>query len=104
MTMPLHRISALIYNGFNSSIDKYRGRHDIYGSMLAGASTGLIWKSTGESEAGTRFTWQSLGAKWMEEVDESDSLTAFTTFAHPWPALSCSSQLVCAPCSSRPLV
>lgn len=38
--------AALIYNAFNSSIDKYRGLHDIYGSMLAGASTGLIWKST----------------------------------------------------------
>jgi len=39
-------VLALIYNAFNSSIDKYRGVHDIYGSMLAGASTGLIWKST----------------------------------------------------------
>lgn len=39
-------VLALIYNAFNSSIDKYRGKHDIYGSMLAGASTGLIWKST----------------------------------------------------------
>lgn len=38
---------ALIYNTINSSIDKYRGRHDIYGSMIAGAGTGAIWRSTG---------------------------------------------------------
>ncbi|KAL7006910.1 Mitochondrial import inner membrane translocase subunit tim23 [Cystobasidiomycetes sp. EMM_F5] len=39
-------VLALIYNATNSSIDKYRGLHDIYGSMLAGATTGLLWKST----------------------------------------------------------
>lgn len=39
--------TALLYNGINSSIDKYRGRHDIWGSMVAGAGTGAIWRSTG---------------------------------------------------------
>ncbi|GAA93468.1 uncharacterized protein L969DRAFT_86171 [Mixia osmundae IAM 14324] len=39
-------VLALIYNAINSSVDKYRGRHDIYGSMFAGAGTGAIWKST----------------------------------------------------------
>lgn len=49
-------IAALIYNATNSSIDKYRGLHDIYGSMLAGATTGLLWKSTGmQSERGPRM-------------------------------------------------
>ena len=41
---------ALVYNGINSSIDHWRGRHDAAGSMVAGALTGAIYKSTG-----TRF-------------------------------------------------
>jgi hypothetical protein len=39
--------TALIYNGINSSIDAARGKHDIYGSMTAGAITGAVFKSTG---------------------------------------------------------
>ncbi|KAL8287522.1 hypothetical protein RQP46_003380 [Phenoliferia psychrophenolica] len=43
-------VLALIYNGFNSTLDSYRGgKHDIYGSMFAGACTGALWKCTGES-------------------------------------------------------
>jgi hypothetical protein len=38
---------ALVYNGINSSIDHWRGRHDAVGSMVAGALTGAIYKSTG---------------------------------------------------------
>lgn len=42
-------IAALIYNGFNSTLDSYRGgKHDIYGSMFAGACTGVVWRCTGE--------------------------------------------------------
>lgn len=42
--------AALIYNGFNSTLDAYRGgKHDIYGSMAAGACTGALWKCTGAS-------------------------------------------------------
>lgn len=39
-------VLALIYNAINSSLDRYRGKHDIYGSMLAGAGTGAIFKCT----------------------------------------------------------
>lgn len=40
--------TALIYNGFNSTLDSYRGgKHDIYGSMFAGACTGVVWRCTG---------------------------------------------------------
>ena len=42
-------VLALIYNGFNSTLDSYRGHHDIYGSMFAGACTGALWRCTGES-------------------------------------------------------
>jgi mitochondrial import inner membrane translocase subunit TIM23 len=38
---------ALVYNAINSSIDHWRGRHDIIGSMTAGGITGAIYKSTG---------------------------------------------------------
>ncbi|KAI0731304.1 mitochondrial import inner membrane translocase subunit tim23 [Earliella scabrosa] len=37
---------ALVYNAFNSSIDSFRGQHDTYGSMAAGALTGALYKST----------------------------------------------------------
>ncbi|KZV96410.1 Tim17-domain-containing protein [Exidia glandulosa HHB12029] len=39
-------ILALVYNGVNSSIDAWRGKHDAYGSMAAGAATGALYKST----------------------------------------------------------
>lgn len=55
--MPIQRLAfstpdpyprlALVYNGINSSIDHWRGRHDAAGSMVAGALTGVIYKSTG---------------------------------------------------------
>lgn len=37
-----------MYNGFNSTFDSVRGKHDIYGSMTAGALTGLLWRCTGK--------------------------------------------------------
>ncbi|KAF8661338.1 hypothetical protein AX16_001433 [Volvariella volvacea WC 439] len=40
-------VLALVYNGINSSIDSIRGKHDIAGSMSAGALTGALYKSTG---------------------------------------------------------
>lgn len=39
---------ALIYNAINSSMDHYRGKHDAYGGMAAGALTGALFKSTGK--------------------------------------------------------
>jgi mitochondrial import inner membrane translocase subunit TIM23 len=38
---------ALVYNGINSTIDSFRGKHDIAGSMTAGGLTGALYKSTG---------------------------------------------------------
>jgi hypothetical protein len=40
---------ALFYNGVNSSIDAYRGKHDTYGAIAAGALSGVIYKATGTS-------------------------------------------------------
>ncbi|KAF9477770.1 Tim17-domain-containing protein [Pholiota conissans] len=39
-------VLALVYNGVNSSIDAFRGKHDTAGSMAAGALTGALFKST----------------------------------------------------------
>ncbi|KAH0582958.1 Mitochondrial import inner membrane translocase subunit tim23 [Termitomyces sp. J132] len=39
-------VLALVYNGVNSSIDAFRGKHDTLGSMGAGAVTGALFKST----------------------------------------------------------
>ncbi|KAF5316383.1 hypothetical protein D9619_006121 [Psilocybe cf. subviscida] len=39
-------VMALLYNGVNSSIDAFRGKHDTAGSMAAGAVTGALFKST----------------------------------------------------------
>ncbi|KJA15241.1 hypothetical protein HYPSUDRAFT_48563 [Hypholoma sublateritium FD-334 SS-4] len=39
-------VMALLYNGVNSSIDAFRGKHDTMGSMAAGAVTGALFKST----------------------------------------------------------
>lgn len=41
-------MSALVYNGFSSSIDAMRGKHDTVGSMVAGGLTGGLYKSTGK--------------------------------------------------------
>jgi len=39
-------VLALGYNGINSTIDAVRGKHDAFGSMVAGALTGAMFKST----------------------------------------------------------
>ncbi|KAH9989819.1 Tim17-domain-containing protein [Russula vinacea] len=39
-------VLALGYNGINSTIDAIRGKHDAFGSMVAGALTGALFKST----------------------------------------------------------
>lgn len=39
-------VLALMYNMVNATLDQYRGRHDMAGSMAAGAVAGALWKST----------------------------------------------------------
>jgi import inner membrane translocase subunit TIM23 len=36
----------MVYNGINSTIGHYRGRHDVTNSVMAGALSGAIFKST----------------------------------------------------------
>ncbi|EMC99391.1 hypothetical protein BAUCODRAFT_137574 [Baudoinia panamericana UAMH 10762] len=40
-------VIAMMYNGINSTIGYYRGKHDTFGSVAAGAISGAIFKSTG---------------------------------------------------------
>ncbi|PVI04515.1 mitochondrial import inner membrane translocase subunit tim23 [Periconia macrospinosa] len=39
-------VVAMVYNGINSTIGYYRGKHDITNSVVAGAASGAIFKST----------------------------------------------------------
>lgn len=39
-------VIALVYNGFNSTIGYYRGKHDAGNSIAAGALSGMLFKST----------------------------------------------------------
>lgn len=39
-------VVALVYNGINSTIGYYRGKHDAANSVLAGALSGAVFKST----------------------------------------------------------
>jgi import inner membrane translocase subunit TIM23 len=39
-------VVAMVYNGFNSTIGYYRGRHDAANSIVAGALSGMLFKST----------------------------------------------------------
>ncbi|KAF2443265.1 mitochondrial import inner membrane translocase subunit tim23 [Karstenula rhodostoma CBS 690.94] len=39
-------VVAMVYNGINSTIGYYRGKHDTTNSVLAGALSGAVFKST----------------------------------------------------------
>ncbi|OCK76105.1 mitochondrial import inner membrane translocase subunit tim23 [Lepidopterella palustris CBS 459.81] len=39
-------VVAMVYNGINSTIGYYRGKHDASNSIVAGALSGMIFKST----------------------------------------------------------
>lgn len=39
-------VIAMVYNGINSTIGFYRGKHDMTNSVLAGGIAGAIFKST----------------------------------------------------------
>ncbi|KAI9782364.1 MAG: Mitochondrial import inner membrane translocase subunit tim23 [Geoglossum umbratile] len=39
-------VMALVYNGVNSTVGHFRGKHDAANSVLAGALSGMLFKST----------------------------------------------------------
>jgi import inner membrane translocase subunit TIM23 len=40
---------AIFYNITNSTLDHFRGKHDVFNSLGAAAASGAIYKSTGQS-------------------------------------------------------
>ncbi|KAJ9622674.1 Mitochondrial import inner membrane translocase subunit tim23 [Taxawa tesnikishii (nom. ined.)] len=59
-------VLAMVYNGFNSTLGYYRGKHDATNSIVAGALSGMLFKSTrgvkpmmisGGLVAGTAGVW-----------------------------------------------
>ncbi|KAJ9122336.1 hypothetical protein QFC22_001757 [Naganishia vaughanmartiniae] len=70
-------ILALFYNGVNSSIDAYRGKHDTLGAIAAGALSGVIYKASaglkpaiagGVLMAGASTAW-SLAKQNLFDID-----------------------------------
>jgi mitochondrial import inner membrane translocase subunit TIM23 len=39
-------VVAMVYNGINSTMGYYRGKHDSANSIMAGALSGMLFKST----------------------------------------------------------
>ena len=39
-------VIAMVYNGINSTFGYFRGRHDAANSLVAGALSGMLFKST----------------------------------------------------------
>lgn len=39
-------VIAMVYNGINSTIGHWRGKHDSVNSVMAGALSGMLFKST----------------------------------------------------------
>lgn len=66
----------MVYNGINSTIGHYRGKHDMSNSVVAGAISGAIFKSTRGTRpmaisaavcASVAGTW-AVSRSWKEPV------------------------------------
>lgn len=64
----------MVYNGINSTIGYYRGKHDSANSMVAGALSGMLFKSTkglrpmlisGSLVAGVAGAWAVSSLKYI---------------------------------------
>ena len=75
-------VIAMVYNGINSTIGYYRGRHDSVNSIVAGALSGMLFKSTKgvrpmmisgglvASAAGVWAVSLSLQDRWASRADK----------------------------------
>ncbi|RMD43387.1 hypothetical protein DV735_g1704, partial [Chaetothyriales sp. CBS 134920] len=77
-------VVAMVYNGINSSIGYYRGKHDVANSVVSGALAGMIFRSTrGPKQmaissgivASVAFAW-AMTRKILFEPSESRQETA----------------------------
>jgi import inner membrane translocase subunit TIM23 len=102
-------VVAMVYNGFNSIIGHYRGKHDSANSIVAGALSGMLFKSTRglkpmvisggivATVAGTwavrimpiRFRWEMLTPT---SGHQKSTLLSSKTYAKSIPASALSSE------------
>lgn len=70
-------VIALVYNGINSTIGHYRGKHEASNSIVAGALSGMLFKSTrgprpmliaGGITATVAGIWQIAKKVYLEDV------------------------------------
>ena len=85
-------VIAMVYNGVNSTIGYYRGRHDSANSIAAGAISGILFKSSrglrpmlisGGLVAGAAGTWavRILEASWIaKSLTSGRQITRKTLF------------------------
>jgi len=84
-------VIAMVYNGFNSTIGYYRGKHDAGNSIAAGALSGMLFKSTkgirpmaisGAMVASAAGAWAVSIAQTYQSTrtDKSNSLHAKLSF------------------------
>ena len=70
-------VVAMVYNGVNSTVGYYRGKHDAANSVLAGALSGMVFKSTrgirpmlisGGIVAGVASAWAVSLTPWHHRI------------------------------------
>ena len=75
-------VIALVYNGINSTIGHYRGKHDSANSVAAGALSGMLFKSTrgvrpmmisGGLVAGAAGAWAVSHIRFLNKFDATDA-------------------------------
>ena len=99
-------VIAMVYNGINSTIGYYRGKHDSANSIVAGALSGMLFKSTkgfrpmlisGSLVAGVAGAWAVSSQKEYSNycrvpagcvlTSSNDRSQGRHYSRHPWPPL-----------------
>ena len=79
----------MVYNGINSTIGYYRGRHDSANSIAAGALSGMLFKSTkglrpmlisGSLVAGVAGAWAVCYSLHFTRLDVKERITDLRGF------------------------
>lgn len=69
-------VVAMLYNGVNSTIGYYRGKHDAFNSVAAGTISGMVFKSTrgvrpmmisGGIVGSIAGAWAVSGTRWLSD-------------------------------------
>jgi len=84
-------VVAMVYNGTNSTIGYYRGKHDTVNSIAAGAVSGAVFKST----RGVKPMLISSGI--VASIAAAWAITRKVVFEHGEPAEAKQTETVFAP-------